>query len=360
MFSLKDTLQITPFVGPILGYWWLTPLVFIAAGLLLGIIFERIVLVRLHKFAERTTWKGDDIVIAGIRGLTTLWFLLLGLYGALLNTALPVRVHAVGTKLLVVVFIFSATLAAAKIAAGLVTQAGAGSEGANVKTASILRIVARIVVFSIGFLIVLQSLGISITPILTALGVGGLAVALALQPTLANLFAGIQIIAAREIVPGDFVRLQSGEDGYIEDITWRNTLIRSLANNIIIVPNDKLATAIVTDFYSPSREYGFVVPVTVAFDTDLEKLERVTLDVAREAIQAADGAVVGHEPGLSYAELGEYGIKFNVGLRVQEYTKQWGLKHQFYRRLLIRYRKEGIEIPYPTRVVRMENMTSET
>ncbi len=351
MFSLNDTLQMTPVVGPIFGYAWLTPLVFIGAGLLLGLIFERIVLVRLHKFAERTSWKGDDIVIAGIRGLTTLWFLLLGLYGALLNVALPVRVHAIALKLLAVIFILSATLAAAKIAAGLVVQAGAGPAGANVKTASILRIVARIVVFSIGFLIVLQSLGISITPILTALGVGGLAVALALQPTLANLFAGIQIIAAREIRPGDFVKLQSGEDGYVEDITWRNTTIRQLSNNVVIIPNDKLASSVIIDYYSPTREMSVVIPVSVAYGSDLEHVERVTVDVARHVQRTVQGAVAEHEPFIRYGEFGDSGIKVSVILRVKEFTDQYLIKHEFIKALYARYDKEGIAIPFPQRDV---------
>jgi small-conductance mechanosensitive channel len=358
MGSLTDTLHVTPVVGPILGYAWLTPLVFIAAGLMLGFIFEKIILARLHKFAARTAWKGDDIVVAGIRGIPTLWFALLGLYGALLNVALPARVHVVGRKLLVVIFLISATFAAAKIVAGLVVQAGAGAEGKNIKTASILRIVARMVVFSIGFLIVLQSLGITITPILTALGVGGLAVALALQPTLANLFAGIQIIAAREIQPGDFIKLQTGEEGYVEDITWRNTTIRQLANNLIIVPNDNLAKSIVIDYYSPSPEMGFSVPVSVTYESDLEKVERVTLEVARETIRSAEGAVKDFEPSISYNELGENGIRFNVVLRAQEVAKQYGIRHEFIRRLLFRYRDEGIQIAHPMRVVRTESPKS--
>ncbi len=352
MLDLKDTLNVSPIVGPIFGYAWLTPVVFIAAGLLLGLLFEKIILVRLHKFAERTHWKGDDVVINGIRGLTTVWFVLLGLYGALLNVTLPVRMFTVGRKLLVVLFIISATLALAKIVAGLVGQAGAGAENKNVKTASILKIVARIVVFTIGFLIVLQSLGITITPILTALGVGGLAVALALQGTLANLFAGIQIIAAREIRPGDFVKLQSGEEGYVEDITWRNTTIRQLSNNLILIPNDKLAQSVVIDYYSPSKELAVVVPVTVAFGSDLERVERVTVEVARDVQKTVPGTIPEFEPFVRFGEFADWGIKFSVILRAQEFTDQYLLRHEFIKRLYARFDREGIVIPRPNWVVK--------
>ena len=344
MFSLKDTLHVTPVVGPIFGYAWLTPLAFIAAGLILGLIFERIVLVRLHKMAERTEWKGDDIIIAGIRGLTTLWFLLLGLYGALLNITLPVHIHVMGQKLLMVIFIVSATLAAAKIIAGLVALAGAGADSQDVKTASILRNVARIVVFSIGLLIVLQSLGISITPILTALGVGGLAVALALQPTLGNLFAGIQILASKQIRPGDYVKIDGGHEGTIEDITWRTTLIRSPANNSVIVPNSNLATAIVTNLHTPTREIGVTVPVVVAMNSDLEKVERVAREVARGVLKNTSGAVSNYEPLVRFNQFGDFGIKFNVILRAQTVGDQFVLQHEFIKRLQKRFAEEEIQL----------------
>ncbi len=351
MFSLKDTLHVTPVVGPIFGYAWLTPLVFIGAGLLLGLLFEKIILVRLHKFAERTHWKGDEIVIQGLRGLTTLWFVLLGMYGALLNFAMPVNVYDIARKLLVVLFIISATVALAKIVSGLVVMAGVEAENKNVKTASILKIVARIVVFTIGFLIILQSLGVSITPLLTALGVGGLAVALALQGTLANLFAGIQIIAAREIRPGDFIKLQSGEEGYVEDITWRITSIRMLSNNMIIVPNDKLANVIVTNFYSPSRELAVLVNLSVAYGSDLTIVERLTIEVAREIQKSVTGAVREFEPFIRYNDFGDSGIGFTVILRGNEFVDQYLIKHEFTKALQARYDKEGIIIPFPQRDV---------
>jgi small-conductance mechanosensitive channel len=101
----------------------------------------------------------------------------------------------------------------------------------------------KIVVFAVGILTILETLGIPIIPLFTALGIGGLAVALGLQDTLSNLFAGIQVIAAKQIRPGDYVKLELGEEGYVTDITWRYTTIRSSPNNRIIVPNAKVSSA---------------------------------------------------------------------------------------------------------------------
>ena len=94
----------------------------------------------------------------------------------------------------------------------------------------------------------LNAVGVSITPIITALGVGGLAMALALQDTLSNLFAGIHILAEHTIRIGDFIRLETGQEGYVEDISWRTTRIRMLPNNMVIVPNSKLAQSVVVNY----------------------------------------------------------------------------------------------------------------
>ncbi|GAC1404694.1 MAG: hypothetical protein NVSMB64_08340 [Candidatus Velthaea sp.] len=117
-------------------------------------------------------------------------------------------------------------------------------------TSSLVVSALRISIVLVGTLIVLSSLGIAITPVLTALGVGGIAVALALRDTLANLFAGFQLLASRQVAPGDFVRFDGGE-GYVADITWRNTSITDLAGARVIVPNEKLAGSIVTNATRP-------------------------------------------------------------------------------------------------------------
>ena len=100
------------------------------------------------------------------------------------------------------------------------------------------------VIPGLGGLVLLNSLGVAITPLLTALGVGGLAVALALQDTLSNLFAGVHILTSRKVQPGDFIQLDNGMQGYVQDTNWRNTIIRQLPNNILVVPNATVASSI--------------------------------------------------------------------------------------------------------------------
>ncbi len=137
----------------------------------------------------------------------------------------------------------------------------------------------------------LQSFGISVTPLLTALGVGGLAVALALQDTLSNLFAGINILLSKQTKVGDFIKLSTGEEGFVEDLNWRSTTIRQLANNMVVVPNQKIATSIITNYALPETECSMLVAVGVSYDSDLDHVEKITVAVAKEVLRDTDGAV---------------------------------------------------------------------
>ena len=105
---------------------------------------------------------------------------------------------------------------------------------------------------------------------LTALGVGGLAVALALQDTLGNLFAGLQIVASKQVRPGDYLLLESGQEGSVTDIAWRYTTLRTQSNNLVVVPNAKLGQSIITNFQLPDQPLSVIIEFGVAYSSDLE------------------------------------------------------------------------------------------
>lgn len=329
---------------------WLLPLAFIAGGIIFGIIFEKLILTRLRRIVERTKWEGDIIIITAIRGMTFLWFVVGGVYGAVQTFPIHPVLLTVVHKVLLVTLILSVTIVLAKVSVGFVDLYAERVEGVMPST-TIFENLTRVIIFIIGILVILQSLGISITPILTALGVGGLAVALALQETLSNLFSGVQIIASRQLKPGDYVKLESGEEGYVEDITWRNTVIRALPNNMIVVPNSKLASTIVVNYYQPERELAVLVPVGVSYDSDLEKVEKVTIDVANEVMREVQGGIPEFEPFIRYNNFGDFSIDFTVIMRANEFVDQYLIKHEFIKRLHKRFEAEGIEIPFPVRTV---------
>ena len=345
----------TPFVSRFLAdNSWIAPVASLAVGLLLGLAAEKFVSVYLYRMAQRTRWEADDLLIRALRGMPFLWLTLAGTYFAVDTGDLPHKWETLCSKTLLVLFLATLTLTFSRMASAMVALYSLKSEGLLPST-SIFRNLTSLAVVICGGLVILDTLGISITPILTALGVGGLAVALALQDTLSNLFAGIQILASRQVRIGDYIKLASGEEGYVSDIRWRNTTIRALPNNLILIPNSKLASAITTNFYMPDKPMSVLVEVGVAYDSDLEKVERVTIEVAREVMKAVKGGVPEHEPFIRYHTFADSSINFSVILRGQEFTDQYLIKHEFVKRLQRRYAQENINIPFPIRTVYMNS-----
>ncbi|MFJ4782176.1 mechanosensitive ion channel family protein [Streptomyces sp. NPDC088794] len=331
---------------------WVHAGIALAAGLLTAFLL-RMLLRWLGRHADRTRWSGDDVIVEALRTVVP-WAAFLGgvaSAGAALPLTKSVQHHV--NQTLTVVLIFVVTLASARVIAGLVravTQSRSGVAG----SATIFVNITRVLVLAIGFLVVLQTLGISIAPMLTALGVGGLAVALALQDTLANLFAGIHILASKTVQPGDYIKLSSGEEGYVEDINWRQTTVRALSNNLVVIPNGQLAKTNMTNFMRPEQDLTILVQVGVGYDSDLEHVERVTLEVIADVMTGISGALPEHEPAVRFHTFGDSRIGCTVILGVGEFSDQFRIKHEFIKQLHRRYRDEGIRIPAPTRTVALQ------
>jgi small-conductance mechanosensitive channel len=218
-------------------------------------------------------------------------------------------------------------------------------------TSTLTQSLAKIFIYIFGILIILNTLGISITPLLTAFGLGGLAVALALQDTLSNLFAGFYITLSKQVRVGDFIKLESGEEGYVLDIGWRATRIRMLPNNVVLIPNSKFAQSVITNYYFPEQELAVLVQVGVHYDSDLEHVEKVTIEVGEEVMKEVKGGVPEFTPFIRYHTFSDFSINFTVILRAKEFVDNYLVKHEFIKRLHKRYKEEGIIIPYPIRAI---------
>ncbi|MET7289406.1 mechanosensitive ion channel family protein [Streptomyces sp. NPDC005573] len=324
----------------------------LAAGLVLAFL-SRTLLRWLAKHAKRTRWTGDDVIVDALRTVVPWAAIASGAATAAVVLPLTKTVQRDVHLTLEVWLILVVTLSAARVIAGLVqavTQSRSGVAG----SATIFVNITRVLVLAIGFLVVLQTLGISIAPLLTALGVGGLAVALALQDTLANLFAGVHILASKTVQPGDYIRLSSGEEGYVVDINWRQTTVRQLSNNLVVIPNGQLAKTNMTNFTRPEQQLTVLVQAGVGYDADLDRVEQVTAEVVSQVMTEITGAVPEHEPAIRFHTFGDSRIGFTVILGVGEFSDQFRIKHEFIKRLHRRYREEGISIPAPTRTVSLQ------
>jgi small-conductance mechanosensitive channel len=314
----------------------------------LGFVLERVFASTFRAWAKRSASEWDDILVVSMKGLVILWLLLIGLAVVLRFVPLRPEVGLIVRRAIGVLGILSAAVFFTRMARRAIHVY---IDRKVEVPSSIFKNFASALIYALGFLFVLDYLGVSIAPLLTALGVSGLAVALALQDTLSNLFAGLNILMTRKIRPGDYIRLETGEEGEVCDITWRNTTIRAPEDNMVVVPNAKLAAAIYTNTHLPENEMGLFLPVVVAFDSDLALVERVTGEIAREVLSKPERKIDGFEPVVRFNAFTELGVRFNVILRVREYRELYLIRHEFYRRLHERYRAEGIKLAVPPRAV---------
>lgn len=333
---------------------WVQRIAFALGGVFLGFLVEHVVVARLHKFAHDSRFKWDDLVVESIRSLPTIWLGAAGIYLAIaVGEVPPVVANAIQSVLMVLV-IGSVVVGGMRLAGGSIQVLSTRNKGA-IQSPTLVVNLAKGAVATLGIFIVLQNLGINITPLITALGIGGLAVALALQDTLSNLFAGVQIILSRQVRPQDYVQLSTAEQGVVTDVKARYTTIATVPDgNLLSVPNALLASSIVKNYSFPHNALWVSVDVGVSYDSDLEQVERVALEVAQAVMSEFEGGFKRDEPMVFFHTFGGSSIDFEVRLMVRDFRSQAPARHEFIKRLHRRFNEEGIEIPFPIRTLIMQ------
>jgi small-conductance mechanosensitive channel len=321
----------------------------VAGWLIFGLVLKRLVLGRMKAFAKRTPLRLDDFLVDSLN--TPLGVVILAVALMLSAKLLPVSEELAKTLALSfqVLLVLAMMLFAERLLSGFLIAYSNKIQVALSPT--VLKGLIRGAIFGLGALVLLDMIGVSITPLLASLGIGSLSVGLALQETLTNFFSGVHVSLDRPIAVGDFVRLESGEEGYVTEIGWRSTRIRTLPNNMIVVPNQKLTSSIITNYYLPDREVAVLVEASVHYASDLAKVERVTIEVGRHIMKTVQGGVANFEPFIRFHTFDSSSINFTVILRAREFADQYLIKHEFIKALQKRYGEEEIVIPYPLRTL---------
>lgn len=321
------------------------PLALLAIGAAAGWIVDAVLLLRVRRASAARGWIGGETTARALHGAATALGALAGAYFGVIAADLGPGARQASLKALYVGAVVVATIVAARLAGGLV-RLYIAREDTRLPSISIFVNLTRIAVIALGALWALAGLGISIAPLLTALGVGGLAVALALQDTLSNLFAGLAVIASRKIRPGDLIRVQdSGVDGRVLDITWRYTSLEQPAGNLVVVPNSQLGSSTLVNFSRPAPDVAVLVEFYAPLGSDLIAIERVAREVAEETMRSCADALGNAEPSVRFVRLELAGVAVSVGLRAREFAGQWPVRHDFLGRLNARLAEEGIDLP---------------
>lgn len=271
---------------------------------------------------------------------------------------LPRRLTQELAVVLQVAVILSVTMTLAGIVGTLITRVGE-SRAFGGPVTGLAQTAARVIVLAVGALVLLSALGVQIAPILTALGVGGLAVALALQDTLSNLFAGMHLLADRPIRVGDYVKIADNVEGYVLDVGWRSTRVRMLQNNVVVVPNKKVAESIITNYDLPVSQLGLQIAVSVACDSDPDRVEALLVEEATRAARDVPGLLAEPAPSARLIPgFGESSLDFTLACQVATFVDQYPVQHELRKRILRRLRAEGVTMPFPTRTVELRESPS--
>ena len=328
----------------------LLPLCILACALALGLSLNKLVNRQIRRTMGEDASSWQVLLFHAIKGTPVSFCLIVGLYWIVNTVDIPTPLVKIFSYVLFSVIVLTITRIFARTLHAMVQMKMENSDQRLPKT-TLLDTILNIVIYAMGILVILQYCGISIAPILTAMGVGGMAVALSLQETLANIFSGLHLILSKQLRIGDYIRLSTGETGRVTDITWRfTTIVPAGEGNMVVIPNQKIASATISNYSMPRKDIVITVPVGVAYDSDLDQVERVTLEVASSVMQQVDEAV-DIPPAVRFHTFGESSIDFNVTLHSSQFDHQFLIKHEFIKALTKRYREEGIEIPYPVRTV---------
>ncbi len=326
---------------------------FLAAALVVRLVWNGV----LRRFVARTANALDDLVLVPLRRLAVLSLVLGGLYFALssLEAVESSRVlRPILDRSFGIVWAVLAIGCALKIFGLLIKlkidQAPEPKQDAETRLAFIRKLVTALV-WVVGALYILHAAGVDTSPLLAGGAVGGLVLGLALQETLSNIFAGFFLNLDRPVKIGDLIKLEQGQEGFVEEIGWRYTKLRLWSNSLVVVPNSKLSQSILTNFNLPVENTSVYVNAGVAYDSDLERVEAVVLEVAGSLQREFEGADRTWEPVVRFKEFAESAITFTLVLRAADPADQFKIQSECIKRLHRRFRAEGIEIPYPVRTI---------
>ena len=352
-FGLEDHAWVDPVIG----------LIIFGIAVLVSALSHYFIIPLAQRLSHHTETELDDLVFRAIRRPVSLIILVLGSYLAVI---IPADLTAGQQNLVNALFTAAAILAALVLITRLISvsldwyisRLSVDQRSATAHILPILRKVAVIVVYAIGVMLMLDALGISIGPLIASLSLGGLAVALAIQPTLANVFAGTYVATENVISPGDYIELEGGIAGYVIEVSLRSTRIRTWENQLVVIPNSRLAETIVTNYSEPTPPINVFLTCGVSYDSDLDRVEAVSRDVMNRVLEESPHAVKDYGSYFAFDTFGESNVDFWLFVQARDRLSSFELRSELVNEMHRRFAEEGIVINYPVRVLQFPNGAS--
>jgi len=331
------------------------PVVLFIAIVLGGLLVRRFLFAFFKRWAASSDSQLDLLLTGTLRGPILIWSVILGLHVTSLTADIPQHYQRYIHPTIEVLWGFSITFALSRFAGNAVRFYGGQVYGAKAVT-SLTQKLAQLFVVALGLIWLLKVVfNTSLTPLLTAFGVGGLAVALALQDTLSNLFAGFYVSISGLVRIGDYIKLSSGEEGSVADINWRCTTMKTLQNSLVVIPNNKLGQSIFTNYHLPEPRFSMSISFSVGYDSDVDRVEQILLEETVAATANVSGLLADPEPSIRFNPgTGDYALIYQVNFSVAQFADQYRVQSELRKLLYKRLLSEKISMPFPTRTIQVE------
>lgn len=351
---------------------FLPPIIILLLGFILGLGLNRYIskYIDNHIDVEELSFKGA--VIRAMKGVPLLLVMWITIYWTVKFISMSEPVRSLLSYILFACVAFTIIQVIARALTGMVETYA--SRNINIPKTTLLTNIINLIIYSVGILVILSECGISVTPIITAMGAGGIAVALGLQDTLTNTFAGLSLIASRQLNINDFVRLASGQEGRVADITWRYTAIESTKGNTVIIPNKDIANSVLTNFNVPAQDCTIKLECGVDYNSDLQRVEELTIEVAEQVcfdfarkqfLKDPSNSEEDfeynpvHPPRFRYTDFGDSSINYSLFVSCAQFTDQYELRHDLIKAIKLCYDMEGINIPFPIRTILKKDLDND-
>ncbi|MBI5231321.1 MAG: mechanosensitive ion channel family protein [Coriobacteriales bacterium] len=324
-------------VSLVIALWTLTAA---AIGLAIGAVVDVVLVNRIRRAAHARGWHLRHALVASLRGMPEIWGVLIGLATVRPTRLMPGRWMVWLERAWLVALVLSLTIFAVRLATAFI-RSYLSSDESRTPSGTIFVNITRVAIWAVGLTFALGALGIQVGPLVATLGVSGIAISLGLQDTLANLFNGLQITLTRQIEPGQFVRLQTGEEGEVLDVNWRDTRLQTSTGDVVIVPNAVIGRSVMTNYSRGHEEHVHSVAFSVDPGADLDRVVQVGTAVAAETLKTSEFGDPEFEPTCRVTQVGPEAVTCTANLRVLSYRKRGIVADEFLRALHKRLAAEG-------------------
>jgi len=327
---------------------WLIALGVVVGTLIVLRLVEQVLIVRVQRLAEKTHTVIDDVVIAALRKTKLLYLLIISIFGGSLWVKLEPDIRSVVLHVVIIATLLQGGIwASTGLQSWLQHYRATEADGANRTTMNALSFLARLVLWTTILLLVLDNLGIDVTALVAGMGIGGIAIALAVQNILSDLFASLSIVLDKPFVNGDFV-VVGDLAGSVEHIGIKTTRIRSISGEQLVFSNADLLGSRIRNF-GRMMERRVVFSLGVTYQTPADKLERIP-SMIRDAVEAQDHVRFDRSHFASY---GDSALNFETVYYVSssDYALHMDIQQAVNLAIYRKFADESIEFAYPTQTL---------